>query len=405
MWLRDALTGQKVQIERPGQTLMIYCCGPTVYDHMHIGNSRSLIIVDLILRTLRYQGQKLTYLHNITDIDDKIIAAAQRQHLTEKQYSQPFVQQYHAHWRQLNLLPTDHTVLVSDYIQQQIKFIQTLLTRKVAYQIDREVLFDVRPYINHPSLYYYQLSHFNPDVTKHRIAQTTTKRSLLDFVLWKETTSGITFNAPWGRGRPGWHTECAALVNYFFQGQTIDLHVGGVDLKFPHHENERIQYIAKNQRELARVWFYVGQLKIRKQKMSKSLGNVIYIRDFLQRYSENILRYIFYASHYQNPLHITDQVLHEAQLFEQKLAHCYQTVLCHPRPVSVPVINQQQFVPAVLMALNHNLNSRQVVTVMYKLMKIIIQQAQTGQLTSDLIAEFYLICEDLCGFAAPSVRR
>ena len=407
IWLRDELSQQNVSVQSPtinSSIVRLYCCGPTVYDYVHIGNARPLIITDLLVRLLRFYQYRVDYCQNITDIDDKIIDAAQKAELSETKYVQPYITDYYQQCARLNLTAPTKTILVSDTIEQQIALIQQLLAQKDAYLVENEVFFAISHFLNPQKnqYYYYQLSRFNANQMRPRIQQITAqKHDPRDFYLWKKTKLGIQFVAPWGSGRPGWHTECATIVGEHFQGRTIDVHVGGHDLKFPHHENERIQFIARFQKPLARIWFYVGQLQLQGQKMSKSQQNFIYLKEFLNDYSTNLLKYLFYNSHYRHHLNLTDQLLREATVFVKKINRCYQALIRYTVDHDLLAQSDHELLKACLQPLHHNLNTRSTLTVFYRLLKNIHQQISQQVLTCGLLNTFLVVTEDILGFVPP----
>jgi len=298
-----------------GQVINIYLCGPTVYDHIHIGNLRSVIIFDILHRLLLYLKVKVNYVQNITDIDDKIIIKAQQGQKSEKDIGDYYTQCYLANLTRYNILFPTHLPRVTNYVPQVQKFIRDLLEKGFAYQSAGEVFFRVKK-----SPEYGKLSGQN--LEKLKSGQETVaenKKNERDFVLWKKTLEGITWNSLWGVGRPGWHTECAVFIQEFFQGQTIDIHGGGNDLLFPHHENERIQYLTYNGRELSKIWLHIAHIHWKSEKMSKSLGNVILAEHFAQKYDPNALRYLILNSHYNQVINLSEELIQQAIYHTEKI--------------------------------------------------------------------------------------
>ncbi len=279
----------------------IYICGPTVYDYMHIGNARPIITYDLLHRLLKFKGVKVNFIHNITDIDDKIIEKAEQEKTTEQQIAKKYTDSYKEELKLLNILPSIKMPTVIDNMDEIINTIKLLIENKSAYVKEGSVYFSIASLNT-----YGEISNINlKDVIS---TSKEVKEDDHDFALWKKTTKGIKFDSPWSKGRPGWHTECVSLIMKYFGNQTIDLHGGGIDLKFPHHENENAQWKSINGSELAKVWSHVGQINIENKKMSKSIGNVVLIKDYIKEYSPNHLRMLMYHSSYTTPLNITEDL-------------------------------------------------------------------------------------------------
>lgn len=304
MKLFDTLSGATNDLKN--QDLKIYACGPTVYNHIHIGNTRPLFLVDTLTRYLETQNINYTYLLNITDVDDKIINKAEAEGVDESLIAKKYTDAFLTVLKAMNIKMPTKIVPISEKMPEMINFIEQLVEKNKAYVANNNVYFDIDQAKNE----YGRLSKQKLEALElgSRKEVDLNKKNPLDFALWKKTTKGITWNSPWGAGRPGWHTECTVLIDWFFQ-DTIDVHVGGIDLKFPHHENERIQFVVQNNKELARNWIYNGHLALDGEKMSKSLGNVITAQEFLEEHEPNQLRYIYLATNYSQPISITKQTL------------------------------------------------------------------------------------------------
>ncbi|RHZ35431.1 cysteine--tRNA ligase [endosymbiont GvMRE of Glomus versiforme] len=317
--LENKLTALEIN---PGQIINIYLCGPTVYDHIHVGNLRPVIIFDVLYRLLLHLKVKVNYVQNITDIDDKIIAKAQKVEKSEKQISDYYIQSYLANLTLYNVLLPTHLPRVTNYIPQVQKFINNLLKNNVAYQQAGEVFFSIEK-VNE----YGKLSGQNLEKLKNiEGLASENKKNNKDFVLWKKTTKGIVWNSPWGTGRPGWHAECAAFINELFQGKTIDIHGGGNDLLFPHHENERIQYLTHNNKELSKIWFHVSHIHWQKKKMSKSLSNVILAEQFARKYDPNTLRYLILNSSYKQVINLNTELIRQAIDYVKKIKNLLKKI-------------------------------------------------------------------------------
>jgi cysteinyl-tRNA synthetase len=300
----------------PQKSLNIYCCGPTVYNHIHCGNLRPWITFDFLHRLLLFLNIKVNYVLNITDIDDKIIAKAQQEKTTEKKIAERYFKTFLTNLTRYNIVFPNYFPHISDYLSPIQKFIEKLIKKGYAYQHEEEVLFRVEGNKNYGELSGQKLEKLRANSRRLRQVNKIDKK---DFSLWKKTSLGVAWNSPWGQGRPGWHTECAVLIQEFFAGETIDIHGGGSDLLFPHHENERIQYLAHNDKELSKVWLHVAHINWKKEKMSKSLGNVILATQFYQKHTANVLRYLIANTHYNQVINLDEHLIQNATNYINKI--------------------------------------------------------------------------------------
>lgn len=295
------LTRQK-EIFKPIQEgkAKIYVCGPTVYDYAHIGNARTYAAFDVVIRYLRWRGFDVTYVRNITDIDDKIIKRAQENKEDFTAVVERFTKAIHEDFSQLGLLAPNHEPTATGYIPHMIEMIKKLIAENHAYVASNgDVYYDVRKFKD-----YGCLSHRNIDQLESgaRVEINDVKKDPLDFVLWKLAKPGEPYwESPWGVGRPGWHIECSAMSTHLL-GNHFDIHGGGKDLIFPHHENEIAQTEAVTHEKFVNVWMHAGYLQMEKEKMSKSLGNFLTIRDLLKKHPPEVLRYFLITVHYRSPL-------------------------------------------------------------------------------------------------------
>lgn len=287
----------------------VYVCGPTVWNHAHIGNYRPPVVFDVLVRVLRSQFSGVTYARNITDIDDKINTAAAEQGVDISVISERYTAYYHEGLEALGVLPTDVEPKVTDHVSEIHAKIQALIDRGHAYVADGHVLFDVPSYSG-----YGELSKRDPEelLAGARIDVASYKKNDGDFVLWKPSADDQPgWDSPWGRGRPGWHIECTAMAATHL-GDTIDIHGGGHDLVFPHHENERAQSTCAHGAKFVNYWMHNGFVNVNKEKMSKSIGNVLLVRDLLEQASGEAIRYVLLSAHYRAPLDWTDDALQQA---------------------------------------------------------------------------------------------
>lgn len=306
--LFNSLTRQKEPfVPLTPNHIKMYVCGITVYDYCHIGHARSMIIFDVIVRYLRSRGYHVTYVRNITDIDDKIIARAAENGEPWSAVTERFIRAMKEDEQALNILPPDAEPKATDAIAEMIALIQQLLDAGVAYIANNgDVYFEVRRYKDYGKLSQRPLEEM---LAGARVEVGEAKRDPLDFVLWKQAKPGEpSWPSPFGAGRPGWHIECSAMSTSLL-GQPFDIHGGGLDLKFPHHENEIAQAEAATQQTFARYWMHAGLLQVNHEKMSKSLGNFFTIREVLAKYPAEELRYFMLSGHYRSPVNYSEENL------------------------------------------------------------------------------------------------
>ncbi|MBI4377877.1 MAG: cysteine--tRNA ligase [Nitrospinae bacterium] len=289
----------------------MYVCGVTVYDLCHIGHARAAIVFDVIYRYLRYLGYKVTYVRNFTDVDDKIIKRAHEEGVSPEEIAERYIREFYKDMNPLNIEPPTCEPKATMHIAEMIDMIKKLIEKGYAYQSDGDVFFSVRSFSE-----YGGLSGKNTDelIAGARIEINEKKNDPLDFALWKASKSGEPWwESPWGKGRPGWHIECSAMGQKYL-GQSFDIHGGGKDLIFPHHENEIAQSCAATGNPPVRYWVHNGFVNINKEKMSKSLGNFFTIRDMVKRFNPEVIRFFLLSSHYRSPIDFSDQNLNEARI-------------------------------------------------------------------------------------------
>ena len=318
----NSLTRKKEEFKplSPGK-IGLYVCGITVYDQCHLGHARSMVAFDVIVRYLRSIGYDVNYVRNITDIDDKIIVRANERSIPIDELTAKYIKAMHDDTAALGVLPPDSEPRATAHIPSIINLIQRLIEKEVAYVSDNgDVCFEVARFKE-----YGKLSNKNLDelVAGSRVEITKQKRSPLDFVLWKTAKLGEpSWPSPWGDGRPGWHIECSAMAMHEL-GEQFDIHGGGLDLQFPHHENEIAQSEAASGKHFARYWMHAGLLQINHEKMAKSTGNFLTIVEVLKQNNPEVMRYFLLSSHYRSPLNYTEETL---QLAEKGLGRLYQAI-------------------------------------------------------------------------------
>ncbi len=292
-----------------GQVNM-YVCGPTVYNHAHIGNARPIVVFDTLRRTLEALGYKVKFVSNFTDVDDKIINKAIEEGVSEKEIAERYIKAYNDVRNSLNIIPIDVTPRVTETMDEIIAFIDELVKKGWAYELDGDVYFSVKDDPNYGELSHQKLEDLDSGA---RVEIDEAKKNPLDFALWKKTEKGIKWDSPWGEGRPGWHTECVVMIGKEFDGGLIDIHGGGKDLKFPHHENEMAQSRCVNGHHLANYWVHNGMLETKGGKMSKSLGNTQWAKDVIEQYGANLVRWFLLSARYRDSLIYDDETFNAAK--------------------------------------------------------------------------------------------
>jgi cysteinyl-tRNA synthetase (EC 6.1.1.16) len=318
----NTLTGKKEDFApiKPGE-VKIYTCGVTVYDYNHVGHGRSLIVFDMIRRYLRYLGYNVIFVRNFTDVDDKIINRAKNECLPFNVISDKFIKEYFDDAEKFRIEPADVEPRVTTHIPDIINFIQKLVDAGYAYEADGDVYFSVRKFKEYGKLSKRSIDEL---LAGARIEPGEKKKDPLDFALWKSAKAGEPYwESPWGKGRPGWHTECCAMI-FKHLGETIDIHGGGLDLTFPHHENEIAQAEALTGKPFARYWIHNGLVTVNGQKMSKSLGNYITLKEIYSKYEPDILRLLVLSVHYRSPLDFSWDKMEETKKAYERLKNAIE---------------------------------------------------------------------------------
>jgi cysteinyl-tRNA synthetase len=293
----------------PGQ-VKIYACGPTVYNYFHIGNARAFIFFDVLRRYFEYRGYDVTYVQNITDIDDKIIAQAIEEQTSFEDIASKYIQAFLDDSQALGIKPPTHQPKATDVMPEIIELINALVEKGNAYEVNGDVYFDTASLPEYGSLSGKKTEDQMPGA---RVEENLQKRNPADFTLWKRSKPGEPFwQSPWGEGRPGWHTECVVMSRKYL-GETFDIHGGGIDLIFPHHENELAQALALTGKPLANYWMHNGFLNVEGEKMSKSLKNFFNARDILEHHSPEAIRFFFLSKHYRSPIDFNREIIEESE--------------------------------------------------------------------------------------------
>ncbi|WP_101847072.1 cysteine--tRNA ligase [Halobacillus sp. Marseille-P3879] len=377
----------------------MYVCGPTVYNYIHIGNARPAIVFDTVRRYFEYKGFEVKYVLNFTDVDDKLIKAANELGEEVPDIANRFIQAYKEDVGALGVKEAVHHPRVTENMDEIIQFIEGLIEKGFAYESGGDVYFRTRSFDE-----YGKLSHQSIDELRSgaRIEVGEKKEDPLDFTLWKEAKEAeITWDSPWGKGRPGWHIECSAMAKKYL-GDTIDIHAGGQDLTFPHHENEIAQSEANNGESFARYWMHNGYINIENEKMSKSLGNFVLAHDLVQKYDPQVIRFFMLSVHYRHPINFSDELMAGAKSSFDRIRNAFDN-LQHRRGTSLNLTDdhdqwlneitkqKQQFV----LEMDDDFNTANAISVIFELTKAANLYLQSEQTHTDVIDQFIETLEEL----------
>jgi len=358
------------------ENVTMYVCGPTVYGAHHIGNARPAVVFDLLAKLLRNEYKNVTYARNITDVDDKIINAAIEQNVEISEITKKSTNQYHSDMKILNVEDPNKEPYATQFISEMILFIEDLITKDNAYVSEGHVLFDINSYKS-----YGDLSSRDPKdmIAGSRVKVQDYKKNPLDFVLWKPSNENeIGWNSPWGRGRPGWHLECSTMILEIF-GETIDIHGGGEDLRFPHHENECAQSFCRNDgKQLANFWLHNGMVQMADSKMSKSLGNILLIKDLLNDMPGEVIRLSLMSSHYRQPLKWSDDLVNQSK----KTLNTFYSFLDQYEDIDITNINVNE---EILSSLSDDINTPKAISVLHSMFKDLKKDPDNIELRSSFI--------------------
>ncbi len=375
-----------------GNEVSMYVCGPTVYNHAHIGNARPIVVFDTLRRTLEALGYNVKFVSNFTDVDDKIIKAAKNEGVKETVIAERYIDAYNEVRKSLNVVPLDATPRVTETMDDIIEFIGKLVDNGNAYILDGDVYFSVDSDDK-----YGELSHQRPEDTlagsSNRVSEDVqnAKRNPFDFALWKKTDEGIQWDSPWGKGRPGWHTECVVMIGKEFGNGMIDIHGGGRDLKFPHHENEIAQSECVNNHHLANFWLHNGMLETEGGKMSKSLGNTQWAKDIIAEHGANFVRWLLLSAKYRDALMYTEEAFKTARTELTKV----ETVLKQAEvkvglaDVTLSDSFNKEMYDKFLDAMSDDLNTQKAYTVIFDEIKLLNQALRVREIDFEKLANEY----------------
>ena len=360
--------------------IRMYVCGITVYDDCHIGHARTIVVFDILRRYLIHKGKELVYVQNFTDVDDKIINRAKLDGKSPDEISSKYIESYFEDFSKLNVLKADFYPKATDHIIEIINAIKILKEKNYTYTTLNGVYFKVRAFPNYGKLSKKQIDELEEGT---RIEIDKLKEDPLDFALWKFSSDVPNWESPWGRGRPGWHIECSVMVSKLL-GNEIEIHGGGTDLIFPHHENEIAQSETFNEKKLAKLWMHVGMITINSEKMSKSLRNMIVLKSALKKWGSNVLRLYLISSQYSKPMDYNDEILQESLQKWRQIEHCIYE-LRTTKNVSENMDEFEDkcngFLNNFLSSLDSNLNTPLALTSFMKLVSYVNNLSSSEKLT------------------------
>ena len=388
--------------QTPGVVNM-YVCGPTVYNYIHIGNARSAIAFDTVRRYLEFKGYKVNYVSNFTDVDDKMIKAAHEQGITVPQLADKYIQAFMEDTKAINIEPATMHPRATENIPEIIKFIQGLIDKGYAYEKDGDVYYRARKFKDYGQLSGQSIDDLEVGASEHVSADEINKKEdPMDFALWKAAKPGeINWDSPWGKGRPGWHIECSVMSTKYL-GKTIDIHGGGQDLEFPHHENEIAQSEAKTGRKFVRYWMHNGFVTIGKdnEKMSKSLHNFITVHDIIKQVDPQVLRFFMATTQYRRPIQYSEDNLIDAKNNLEHIQTAFDNLTYRQKDAqdgADPVVTQKlaDFKQSFTEAMDDDINVQNGITVVYELVKFANVYAQQKAVKAAALTEMKDLISEL----------
>ncbi|MBD7939233.1 cysteine--tRNA ligase [Cytobacillus sp. Sa5YUA1] len=379
----------------------MYVCGPTVYNYIHIGNARPAIVFDTVRRYLEYRGYDVNFVSNFTDVDDKLIRTAKELGEEVPEIAERFIEAYFEDVSALGCKKADTHPRVTENMDTIIEFIQALIDKGFAYESEGDVYYHTRKFEE-----YGKLSHQSIDELKlgNRIAVGEKKKDALDFVLWKAAKEGeIKWDSPWGAGRPGWHIECSAMARKYL-GDTIDIHAGGQDLSFPHHENEIAQSEAVTGKTFARYWMHNGYINIDNEKMSKSLGNFVLVHDIIKKHNPQVLRFFMLAVHYRNQINYNEELLENTKAGYERIKASYENLKHRKEASSELTDNNQEWLEKIgdlqkqfITDMDDDFNTANAISVVFELSKQANYYLMEKNTSTAVIDAFMTQFEDFFG--------
>lgn len=391
----------------------IYVCGPTVYDYIHIGNARPMIVFDTLRRYLTYKGYEVNYVSNFTDVDDKIIKRANEEGVDASVISERYIAEAKKDMAALNVQEATTHPQATQEIPDMIALVETLIEKGYAYEVNGTVYFRTRQFKEYGKLSHKNLDDLRSGNRELKVSGDSEKEDSLDFVLWKPKKEGEpAWESPWGEGRPGWHLECSCMSKKYI-GDIIDIHAGGEDLIFPHHENEIAQSEAANGTEFARYWMHNAFLKINNEKMSKSLGNFFTVREIGEKYPLQVIRFFMLSAHYRSPLNFSDELIEAAKNGLERILTAYDKIKTVAEHTETESLTEQEqalceqidaFVKKYEAAMDDDLNTADAIAVIFELVKLTNTTVQTGS-SKEYCEKAMTTIKQLCDVLGIEVER
>ena len=403
MKIYSTMSGKKEELQtiEPGKVRM-YACGPTVYNYFHIGNARPFIVFDMLRRYLEYRGFDVTFVQNFTDVDDKIIRRANEEGKTPAEISETYIAEYFKDAKGLGIRPATVHPRATENIDGIIEIVKTLIDKGYAYESAGDVYFQPKKFKGYGKLSHMPIEDLEAGA---RIDVSDIKRDPLDFALWKAAKPGEPFwESPWGKGRPGWHIECSAMSRRYL-GTTIDIHCGGQDLIFPHHENEIAQSECCNGTPFANYWMHNGYINVDNVKMSKSLGNFFTVREVAEKYGYEPIRYLMISSHYRSPINYSVDIIEQCKASLARLYNCRDSLdFAAENAVDTLPDNAEDIKKALgsrreqfIRAMDDDLNTADAISAVFELVRDINTSVVTATPAAELVREATEIFDELTG--------
>lgn len=400
----NTLTGKKEELKTVEEgKVRMYVCGPTVYNFIHIGNARPMIVFDTVRKYMEYKGYDVNFVSNFTDVDDKIINKSIEEGVPASEISQRYIAECKKDMEGMNIKPATHTPLATEEIDGMVEMIQTLIDKGFAYEVDGTVYFSTKKFKE-----YGKLSNKNIDDLEagKRIAVEEKKKDAMDFVLWKPKKEGEpAWSSPWSEGRPGWHIECSVMSKKYL-GDEIDIHAGGEDLVFPHHENEIAQSEAANGKQFSRYWMHNAFLNINNKKMSKSLNNFFTVREISEQYDLQVLRFFMLSAHYRSPLNFSAELMESSKnALERIVTACEALREAVDKPtategnISETESKLKEYMDKYEADMEDDFNTADAISVIFELVKyanICIKEGITKEAATAILKQLEVMCE-ICG--------
>jgi cysteinyl-tRNA synthetase len=373
----------------------MYSCGPTVYNYFHIGNARPFIVFDTLRRYLEYKGYKVTFVQNFTDVDDKLINRAAEEGITVSEVADKYIEEYFKDAKDVGIKPASCHPRATENIGEIIALVKTLIDKGHAYEKDGDVYFSAKSFNGYGKLSHQPLEELEAGA---RIEIDDRKRDPMDFALWKarKTDDEIAWESPWGMGRPGWHIECSAMANRYL-GETIDIHSGGKDLVFPHHENEIAQSEAATGKPFAKYWLHNGYININNEKMSKSKGNFFMVRDISEKYDGEVIRFFMLSAHYRSPINFSDELMNQAKTGLARLYNCLERMEGAAAEAAGSLPEEAlSFKEKFLAAMEDDLNTADAIAALFEFVRYINTSLDEG-INADIITAYRNLLQELGG--------